>query len=195
MYEAASVTWQMSAFSVIEPARQQIISEHSVRVSECLTLVSDNPFVPAGRELVYARGLHAGFVGDFMTALHFLVPQIEHGIRVILYESGAVVSGLNSEGIQYLFDLNTTLKDARYVPTLIQLFGEDSVSDLRGLLVEANGANLRNDMAHGLLSSTAFDVGTVRYLWWLTLRLCCVPLIKRHLAASTVAAPEQQALS
>ncbi len=192
MYESAAVSWQMNAVSIIEPARRQIVAEHSARVSDFLKLVSDNPFVPSGREAIYARGLHAGLIGDFMTALHLLVPQIEQSIRCLLYNSGAIVSGINSTGIQYSLDLNTTLKDSRYVPILNRLFGEDTVFDLRGLLVEANGAYLRNEMAHGLLDATDCDVGAVRYLWWLTLRLCCIPIIQRCLAAAADRSAERQ---
>jgi len=57
------------------------------------------------------------------------------------------------------------------------------VFDLRGLLIERYGSNLRNDMAHGLLDYEAFYSGPAIYFWWLTLRLCCTPVIAAIRAA------------
>jgi hypothetical protein len=54
-----------------------------------------------------------------------------------------------------------------------EVIGENSVFDLRGLLVERTGSNLRNAIAHGLLPSGAFFAPLVCYLWWLTLHLAC----------------------
>jgi len=45
------------------------------------------------------------------------------------------------------------------------------------LLVEHYGSNLRNLMAHGLLNHDAFYSRPIVYLWWLVLRLCCIPII------------------
>ncbi len=45
------------------------------------------------------------------------------------------------------------------------------VFDLQGLLVEHLGSNIRNRTAHGLIDPAQFDAPTMRYLWWLALRL------------------------
>jgi Domain of unknown function (DUF4209) len=57
-----------------------------------------------------------------------------------------------------------------------KIFGVDFVFNLRGLLVEPFGANLRNEMAHGLLSANQMYSYAPRYVWWLTLRMCCLPI-------------------
>jgi hypothetical protein len=46
--------------------------------------------------------------------------------------------------------------------------------DLQGLLVERHGMNLRNRMAHGLMTDGEFTTPTVLYLWWLVLRICVI---------------------
>jgi hypothetical protein len=56
--------------------------------------------VPEGHEGIYARGLFAGFKGDFLTATHLLVPQFESSIRHVLSQCGVVVSKLDRFGIQ-----------------------------------------------------------------------------------------------
>jgi len=51
-------------------------------------------------------------------------------------------------------------------------FGPDMVFDLRGILIERFGHNLRNDLAHGLLDEgSLYGVASI-YLWWITIRLC-----------------------
>ncbi len=157
----------------IEPAREQINLEHNVRVDDFLRIVNNNPFVPARREMFFARGLYAGMQGDFVVAAHLLIPQIENSIRYILSQLNVIASGLDDEGIQNEKDLNTTLKLSPFVEALTEALGEDTLFDLRSLLVERHGGNLRNDMAHGLLSYNNFQSYSCVHLWWLTLRLCC----------------------
>ncbi len=50
---------------------------------------------------------------------------------------------------------------------------------MRGLLVERFGANLRNDMAHGLLDHDSFYLPSACYLWWLALRLYSLPVLAK----------------
>ena len=163
------------AQGIIEPARHQINLEHNVRLNDFIPLVSNNPLIPTGRELIYAQGLHAGMEGDFLVAAQLLIPQLENSIRHVLTQHGVITSGIDSKGIQDEHSLNTTL----YLPEMHEIFGEDITFDFQGLLVERFGYNLRNRMAHGLMSYDAFYSVPVIYLWWLTLRLCCWPILMR----------------
>jgi hypothetical protein len=159
---------------VIEPARQQILLEHNVQITDLLPVVSDNPFVPSGREYIFAQGLLAGIEGDYCVALHLLIPQIENSIRHILADTGMPTSGLDDKGIQDEWSLNRTL----YEDVIESIFGKKCSFDLRHLLVERTGVNLRNRLAHGLMSyDNCFSI-QAPYLWCLVLRLCLVPTIK-----------------
>ncbi len=172
MFAQAARLQQINAAGIIDPARRQIDLEHNIHVADFLGLVSDNPFVPPGRELIYARGLHAGITGDFLMATHLLIPQVDNSLRYILDQHGVRTSNLSADGIQEEFDLGTTLG----LPELIPLLGEDLVFDLKGLLIERFGTNLRNSTAHGLLDHDAFYSVQAIYFWWLALGLCCLPL-------------------
>lgn len=175
MFRQAMYYQQVQAEAVIEPARYQINLEHNVRISDFFPIVANNPFVPQGREYIYARGLHAGLIGDFLVAAHLLPPQIEHSIRCILYQRGFITSGLNDQGIQDEHNINTFFRQREV--ELVQIFGKDLTFDLQGLLVQKGfGSNLRNEMAHGLIDNNGFFKPQVIYLWWLTLRLCCLPI-------------------
>ena len=111
--------------------------------------------------------------GDFLIAAHLLIPQIENSVRHILRAKDVATSGVDSNGIQNERNLNDTL----YTPEIQEVFGPDIVFDLQGILVERYGVNLRNKMAHGLVGHSSFFSTDVSYLWALTLRLCCWPLI------------------
>jgi len=173
MFKQADIHHAIHTQGIIEPVRCQINLEHNVRVSDFIPIVSNNPLIPEGREHIYAQGLHAGMEGDFLVAAHLLIPQFENSIRHILTQRGVITSGINPNGIQNEHSLNTTL----YLPEIHDVFGEDIAFDLQGLLTERFGTNLRNQMAHGLMSHDAFYSVQVVYLWWLILRLCCLPII------------------
>jgi hypothetical protein len=138
--------------------------------------VLGSPFVPEGREALFARGLYAGLTGDYVMAAHLLAPQIENSLRYILQLQGEVTSNLTRHDAQNLYDLNRILNDPKLEAKLIQVLGEDHVFHLKGLLVQHYGANLRNEIAHGTLGVNEFNSAFYGlqsiYLWWLTLRLC-----------------------
>ncbi|MBW4455556.1 MAG: DUF4209 domain-containing protein [Nostoc indistinguendum CM1-VF10] len=163
----------LQAQAYIEPARYQINLEHSVRINDILSIVSHSPFIPPEREYLFAKGLYAGLTGDFFTSTHILVPQIENSIRYLMWRRGIITSGLDDSGIQNEHNLNSTL----YRPEIASIFDEDTLFDLRCLLVEHAGSNLRNRMAHGLITDGEFMSPLMPYIWWLTLRLCCLPIL------------------
>jgi hypothetical protein len=173
MFERAAQQRDVLAVTTLRPACAQIVEEHYLGARELLPLVTASPFVPPGREEVFAVGLAAGFNGDFATALHMLMPQFENSVRAILAQNGAITSKVDDEGVQDERSLNELL----YSPQAKTVFGPDLLFDMQGLLIERWGGNLRNQMAHGLLD-VAHMVGSQSvYFWWLTLHLVVRPLL------------------
>src|SRR5437868_2181144 len=78
MFRQAMSCRLVHTLGYVEPAKVQINIEHNVRIRDLLFLVVNNPFVPSGREMIYARGLLAGLTGDMLVAAHLLVPQLEN---------------------------------------------------------------------------------------------------------------------
>jgi hypothetical protein len=173
MCQNAAYYQKLQAQVCIEPARLQINLEHSVRINDIRSIIMHSPFVPPGREHLFAKGLYAGIVGDFFTSIHILIPQIENSVRHVMWQRGIIASGLNSSGIQEEHNLNTTL----YHQKIDDIFDESTLFDLRCLLVEHAGSNLRNRIAHGLISDVEFMDPLMSYAWWLVLRLCCLPIL------------------
>lgn len=160
--------------ALIGPARRRIVFEHEIREGQLRALLMQSPFIPPGRNDLYAKGLCAGLQGDFTTATHLLIPQLEHSVRVLLAQrTGVLTSNLKSDGSQDELDLNSTLR----MPEINDIVGEDIAFDLRALLIERFGANLRNRFAHGLMHQSEFNSYDGAYLWWVCLYLCIAPLV------------------
>lgn len=173
MHQSANFYKSIHAQSYIEAARYQINLEHNVRLRDWSPIVLNSSFVPPNREMIFAKGFHAGLIGDFLTSSHLLIPQIEHSIRHLLIERDVITSHINDNGIENEYALTNTL----YMPEVKEIFGDDITFDLQGLLVDKFGSNLRNLNCHGLIDYGGFFSPHHIYLWWLVLRLCCLPII------------------
>jgi Domain of unknown function (DUF4209) len=90
-----------------------------------------------------------------------------------MQQRGIITSGMDNSGIQNEHNLNATL----YHPEIASIFSENTLFDLKCLLVEHAGSNLRNRMAHGLINDAEFMSPLMSYIWWFTLRLCCLPIL------------------
>ena len=165
---AQRTRWPIAAVWLIEPARITILEEHGIRLNDLAFLVIDNPFIPIGHEGIYLRGIQEGFFGDWLVAMHLLIPQVEASIRHVLQQHQVVTSTLDSDRTQKERDLNQLL----WMPELEQIFDKNTLFDLRGILIERFGHNMRNELAHGLMAEGAFYQPGAVYLWWLILRLC-----------------------
>lgn len=156
----------------IFPAKDQIWNDHHPGFADLLPLVKDNPFVPTGFEEGYLRGFVAGFCGDWIVAAHFLIPQVEASVRHVLQRAGAITSNVQADGTQEEKRLHQLLAD----PVALRVFGAPLLFELRSLLIEELGGNLRNRFAHGMMTTGDCYAADVITLWWLLLRICVTPL-------------------
>ncbi len=166
--QAAQTHWPIQVGWKIEPARRVIIREHALRVGDLGFLVEHNPLIPPGHEMIILRGLQAGFFGDWLVAMHLLVPQVEGMVRQVLQQNGVITSNLAADLTQEEKDLNQLL----WMPEAEQAFGPDILFDLRAILIERFGHNLRNESAHAMIAAPRFYQAASVYFWWLMLWLC-----------------------
>ncbi len=177
---------RMSNRVSVEFARQQLLQEHFVKAEDFVNFLMGNPFVDRGREVLIARGLHAGLVGDFALAIHLLIPQIEHSLRKVLNQAGAITSGLDDPtGIQDENNINSLL----YREELKLLLGDRLLFSMKVAMVERWGLNLRNRMAHGLLSESDCYSDAARYVWSLSLHFYLLPVLVQHRGSSRASGP------
>jgi hypothetical protein len=77
-----------------------------------------------------------------------------------------------------------------------KVFGADGVFQLQDLLADTLGANLRNEVAHGLVNDNQMFGDDVLYLWWLFFRYCLLAsemMLRPRAQAAKVANEEQSA--
>lgn len=151
----------------ILPAQEVLLLEHRLREADFVNLARNSPIVPIGRELLFGKALFAGYDRDFVTALHILVPQIEHMVRYRLKQAGVQTTNIDNNGIENENGLSSLMD----LPQTKKIFGEDLSFEIRALFCAPFGPNLRNNLAHGLLDDrSCYPLETI-YAWWLGLKL------------------------
>jgi hypothetical protein len=151
----------------IWPALEMLLLEHRLREADFVDLARHSPIVPKDRAELFGKALFAGYERDYVTALHLLIPQIEHMVRVHLKQAGAKTTNIDKDGIQNENGLSTLMD----LPEVEQVFGKDLAFELKSLFCDPFGPNLRNELAHGLLDQDACRSPYAIYAWWLALRL------------------------
>lgn len=128
-----------------------IIDEHrrydrwsESRVLSALALAGDDLAASA------ARGLTLHEEGDYWSAVHVLVPQVERAVRLLGRLTGAEIERITSGSGFRWATLDGLLADKHIRDAL----GDSLASELDALLVNAHGWNLRNNVAHGALDPT-----------------------------------------
>jgi hypothetical protein len=151
----------------ILPALEVLHQEQRLREADFVSISRQSPIVPLGREGLFGKALFMGYDNDFVSAIHLLVPQIEHMVRFHLKQAGVKTTNLDIEGIENENGLATLME----LPEIVKVFGEDLSFDIRALFCDPFGPNLRNELAHGLLDDDACQSLYAVYAWWFGLRL------------------------
>lgn len=154
----------------LHPARIMIHARFQIEERHIAPIVYNSPFVPESQGPLVVLGLTRFFQGDFMSATHLLLMQLEPCLRHILKMNGHDPVKQLDDGTEEELDINGMFKHMR--SELIAIFGEDLVYELDLLFVGRPGPSLRNDLAHGFLSAGACFHHHVVYGCWMIYRLC-----------------------
>lgn len=165
---------QTQAYGGIDPARVQISFEHSIGESSLLHIVERSPFVPLEKKGIFLNGFVKFFHGDYISASHILIPQLENSLRYILKLHGQDTSRIKQDATQERIILSTILKSEK----LEEILTPSIVYEIDNLFNHRLGPSLRHQFAHGLVSSSACFSPDVIYACWFILRLACLPLIR-----------------
>lgn len=157
----------MTAYGMIRPALQAMQLESYLTPLDFLHLAANAGLVPRDRVDVVAKGLYAGYCGDYVQAIHILVPQFEHMVRVALQDAGAHTTTHDADGLDMEAGLSTLVQR----PQMIEVFDDDLTFTIRSIMCEQEGPNLRNAVAHGMADSSLCEGEHGVYAWWLILRL------------------------
>ena len=168
--EAIHLHYEMNvrvAAEIIIYGLNALTSEHRFTEQDLVRLARYSTAVPPDREILFGKGLYQGLNEDFATAIHLLAPQIEHAVRFQLKLRDVTTTALNGEGIETENGLSTLID----IPQVREIFGDDTMFEIKALFCSPYGANLRNNVAHGLLNdSHCYSTHSV-YAWWFALKL------------------------
>ena len=140
--------------------------EHNLRLEDFFHLTKLSSFIPEDRSRDIAKGLYFGYDGDVLTSLHLLAPQIEHIVRYHLKNSD-VKTTMIEDGVETELSLNALLKKEETKT----VFHEALIIELKTIFTHPSGFNIRNDVAHGLVSSDNYNQVGFFYAWYFLLRI------------------------
>lgn len=139
--------------------RGQVLAEGLRRVAdhhgtpdptELLRYLCDMGAADRGLAQALADAFSLFWSGQFDSATHLIVPKVEAALRLILRECDVAIYrtqvGKDQGGYPGLYDLLTAIEHVGFDP--------DWAYFLRWLLLGPHGRNLRNDIAHGLVTGT-----------------------------------------
>lgn len=160
----------------IEPARHAVRERFSISEQHMTVLVQLSSFVPAGHENIFALGFARLWQGDYVSAAHFLLPQVENSLRHILDITGRDIAKMDEEGLEGDRPLNVLL--TYFQAELEPLIGRDMIWELDALLAFRPGPALRNELAHGKLVWNQFFSDEAITACWLVYLLTVAPLLR-----------------
>jgi hypothetical protein len=136
-------------------------------LNSIIRYMHQSPGVPDGHEDSIARGLAAGFNYDWLEVAAYLIPQSEAIVRNIFKRERVNTLVYRDDGTEEEMSLNQLLE----CPQAAEVLGKDFVFQLRALLTEKAGFNLRNLYCHGLLTDDGVHQDGLFMLWWVLLRM------------------------
>jgi hypothetical protein len=160
----------------IEPARQAVLERFSINEQHMLPIVQLSSFVPAGHHHIFSLGFARLWQGDYVTAAHLLLPQIENSLRHILQMAGRDSAKIEEDGLEGDRPLNILLSHCR--ADLEAILGVDMVWELDALLNFRPGPALRHEVAHGKMSWGAFFTDEAITACWLSYLLTVAPILR-----------------
>lgn len=166
MIKACARRADMSARALIDPTLDVIRQQFHLYPQDFYTIAQLSALVPGDRADLVAKGLYAGYCRDFVQAIHILIPQFEHMVRMVLKDAGAYTT-TRQDGIEMELGLSALVD----LPEMKERFGEHLTFTIRSLMCKPLGPNLRNQVAHGLADYDLCASGYGVYAWWLILTL------------------------
>jgi hypothetical protein len=173
MIKVAEFNYSLKGFGMVVPACAQIWEEHYLSEDVLVQLANQSDFVPIGHENLFARGLYEGLNGNYQTALHILVPQVENALRELLKSQGHLVATKEKS--------DKILQEAISLPKILEhkaikeMLEEGLLFDLQAILTDNLGGGMRHGIAHGFYSDGQLNSAAGTYLFSLILQMVIAP--------------------
>jgi hypothetical protein len=140
---------------ILHHSLKRLFEKFSASAEDVVSFVYQSPIFLESRRALLQSGVQAYFDGDFIKAIHVLVPQVEDTLRSLAAKSGVPVykTVRGASGITDVKSMNNILEDQR----VRNMLTEDLWRYLTVLYIDRRGLNLRNDLAHGLVNTEGFN--------------------------------------
>ncbi len=158
----------------IYPALDVILTEHHLSRDFIFQMCNSSPIVPKENINLICHAIWLGFEYEFDTAIHLVAPQIEKIVRMQLKQHSVHTTNIDKNGIEHENGLNTLLELGESSSVL----SDDLLFELRAVFTSSHGANLRNEIAHGILTDAGAFSSAPVYGWWVLVRMVIQSLIK-----------------
>lgn len=161
-----AIKMQVAVNGCIIPALNQIQNDWIISKDFLIELCRHSAVVPENRVNLLANALYFGFEMDFPTCIHLLAPQVENMVRQLLKKQGISTTTIDAQGIENEIGLSSLLdkEQAR------EILGDDLWFELQAVFTSSLNANLRNEVAHGLLDDNSSNSIFSVYAWWLVFK-------------------------
>jgi hypothetical protein len=115
---------------------------------EIAAFLRESPIFTLEAENLLIDGIEAYLRGDYVKAVHVLIPRIEAALRALLGLLGLPTNKpmRSSKGVMQAKNLNDVLADAN----VKEVLGNDTMLYFQTFLNDPRGQNLRNRISHGL---------------------------------------------
>jgi hypothetical protein len=158
---------------LLEKVIDVLIRRFNLNEEVIVSYLYTSPIFEEKRRVFLIKGIKAYLDGDFLTALHILIPQIESLIRSSAEKLKAPVLKPSQTDEFHYRELGDLLRDG----TIIKVLGEDMCLYLRVLLTDSCGWNLRNEICHGISPIETFNRKNSDRIFH---ALLCLPLVREH---------------
>lgn len=181
--QSSQIHRQLVVGGQIDPARRFIMSTFPLEHRHFLPIVYNSPFVENGYHHTFSLGFARMFQGDFASAAHILIPQLENAVRYVLKNTNAHSAKMMSDLTQDDRSLSSLLDNMR--EEMERVFGVDLVHEIDLLFNYKPGPALRHQAAHGKLTDGLSYSSDAIYACWLIYQMTVAPLVpywKEHIA-------------
>lgn len=141
--------------NVLQLIREKFIIDNSMLEF----LVTNNAIIPKGRERIFQNAIGMFLRGEYYEAMHILAPQTENLFRNIAREVGGLTVTLENDGSS----MEKVLSSIFNLPEILDCYDNDILFLFKGLLNEQAGANIRNEIAHGIIDEARCASGACLY--------------------------------
>jgi hypothetical protein len=137
---------------------KEVLNKANPTATEVTNVLYGSPLFTDRRRILITEGISAYLVGDYIKTIHVLVPQVEDTLRTLLGKLGVPIykSIKEQPGVVDVKSMGDVLRDARIQAAL----SENCWRYLAVLYTDRRGINLRNNVAHGLVSPEALNQAT-----------------------------------